>query len=165
MSVNERRYRGPLPTSDFNKMLAYEVMPPMVDFVSGEIHHTPFNSGERMLGIARYSAKVKSVNMSLLLSGKNNTNVPTVEADVFINRASCLTTKPKIKHVSGEATQQKTTFSEAGDTGVTASVVNESANSIVAGDVLTWRVYYSGEKAPTSKPHGAGIIVEFDPVD
>ncbi len=165
MSVNERRYRGPLPSSDFDKMLANEVMPPMVDFISGEIHHTPFNSGERMLGIARYSGKIKSVNMSVLLSGKHNTNVPTIEADVFINRASCLTTKPRIQHVSGEASQQKTTYTEAGDTGITRAVVNESAGSITAGDVLTWRAYYSGEVAPTSKPHGAGIIVEFDPAD
>lgn len=158
--TDARRYRGPLPGPDFARQIANEILPPFMDALSGEI------SADKNLplGIARYRGKIKSVNLGVRVSGKNDSDSPAIEADVKINGVSALSTKPKIAHVSGELSQQKTTYPEAADTGITDAVINQSANTFSAGDVLTWKVIYTGAASPTTKIADAFIIVEVEPL-
>ena len=82
-----------------------------------------------------------------------------------INKVSIFTTKPSIGHVSGESATigQKTTWAEAGDTGIIQPVINQATASFVIGDVLDWTAIYSGSGSPTEKIQSPGIVVEVEP--
>ena len=162
MTVSMKGYKGPLPTPDFRRQVAQESFPPFVDGVSGEFT----NSGEvRILGVAAFAGKVVNVIGSVAGSGKNDSSVPTVTFDVAINGTSIFTTKPIIAHVSGEVNQHKTSYDEADDTGITAAVINEDANTFAIGDILTWTAKYSGAAVPTTKIKSPSILVEVEPAD
>jgi len=115
------------------------------------------------LGMARYSGKIMNVALSVLKSGKDDSNALSLEADVLINGVSCLTTKPKIAHVSGEASMQKTTL-QSGDTGVTQAVVNAAANEFSVGDVIQWNAALTRTATPTSEMSNAVLLVEVEPL-
>ena len=153
-------FMGGWPSTHFPRMVSDAVSPPFVGILSGEVALTRRGMP---LGVARYPGRITSVNLSVLGSGKDDSSVPTCTANVKINGTSCLTTQPIVAHVSGEAAQQKTTVSEAADTGITEAVVNQSANTVAAGDVLTWDLVYTGNASPTTKAHNVVIIVEMDP--
>ena len=162
MSLSTKGYDGPLPTRDFRRQVANEVMVPFTDAVSGEFT----SSGEvRTLGVANFAGKVTKTIVSVASSGKNDSSAPTLTVDVAINGTSIFTTKPVIAHVSGEVAQHKTTYTEADDTGITAEVINQSACSFSIGDLLTWTAKYSGAASPTTKIKSIGIVVEVEPVD
>jgi hypothetical protein len=57
----------------------------------------------------------------------------------------------------------KTTDAEAADTGITAAVVDQSANTVVRGDVISYAIEYSGNTSPTTKMKNVTMLVEFDP--
>jgi hypothetical protein len=162
MSVEYKGYSGPLPSLDFRRQVANEVMIPFVDAISGEF----VSSGEvRTLGVANFTGKVVRTIESVAASGKNDSSVPKVTFDVAIDGVSIFTTKPVIAHVSGELSQHKTTFSEADDTGITTEVINQSSCEFAIGSILTWTAVYSGAANPTTKIKNPSIIVEVEPVD
>jgi len=135
-------------------------MQPNMDCVSGEV---TASKNSLSLGLARYGGKILGVGLSVLASGKDDTNSLYVEADVRINGVSCLTTKPKIAHVSGEASMQKTTL-ETGDTGITQAVVNQSANTFAVGDLISWNMELTRTASPTTEISNPSIIVEVEPL-
>lgn len=161
MSVVYSGYPGPLPVPDFRRMVANEVMPPFVDIISGEVAA----NADRPLGIARFAGKIKNVNLSCADCGWDaDAQAPYFSADVRINGVSAMTTKPAIKGNDDES-EQKTTYSDAGDAGITEAVIDTAANTFAQGDVLSWYLTYSGETSPDAKIKMPGIVVECDPVE
>lgn len=158
---NTRRKLFPLPSVQFPRQVAQEVFPPFIGTISGEL--TASRSG-MPLGIARFKGFITEVNMSALTVGKDDSNSPSGEVDVKINGVSCLSTRPYIRHLSGETSQQKTSYASAGDTGVRQSVINEAANDFNQGDVLTWDFIYGGDASPDADVMEAVcVIVEVEP--
>jgi hypothetical protein len=127
--------------------------------VSGELTATV---GGAPLGAPRFDGSIEDVWISVGASGKDDTNSLSVEADVRINGTSALTTKPKIAHVSGEASQQKTT-KVSGDTGVTQVDLNESANTFSAGDVISYDLVLTRTASPTTEISNVALVVELLP--
>lgn len=165
MSITTRGYPGPLPGPGFRQQVAAEVCPPLVDVISGEFSATV----NRPLGVARFKGRVKNVILSIANDGSDGTasNTPRVSGEVYINKTSIFTTVPSIGHVSGESASlgHKTSFDEAGDTGVIQPVINENANTFEVGDIFTWTAIYSGASSPNVKIQSPGIIVELEPTD
>ena len=153
-----RPISGPQGRFKENRFLAANIMPPMVATYSGEF---TINSTGGVLGAAPRSGVVRDVWLSVSASGKDDTNSLYVEADVFINGTTCLTTKPKIAHVSGEASQQKTT-KVTGDTGVTQRVL-ASTNTFNPGDIFTYNFELTRTATPTSEIDDVALVVEFEP--
>lgn len=160
MPTEPRYYRGPLPNPAFDKQVAAVEMNLNMDTISGEV---TASVGGRALGIAKYSGKILGVGLSVLASGKDDSNDLYVEADVMINGVTCLTTKPQIAHVSGEASQQKTTL-QTGDTGITAGVVDASAAEFTVGDIITWNMLLTRTASPTTEISNPSVIVEVEPL-
>lgn len=106
--------------------------------------------------------KIANVYLSVGASGKDDTNVLSVEGDVLINGESCFTTKPKIAHVSGEDSMHKTT-ALVGDTGVTMPVINMAANRYSPGDVITGSFTLVRTASPTTEISAPIMVVELDP--
>jgi len=128
--------------------------------VSGEI--TAQKTGYT-LGAVDFDGSISRVWLSVAASGKDDSNTLELEADVFINGTTCLTTKPKIAHVSGEASQQKTTLGSAADTGITEDVLLATANSFNAGDVLTYNFELTRTSSPTTEMKAPCLVVELMP--
>lgn len=161
MSIENKGYGGPLPTKDFRRQVATEVMVPFADSISGEIAATTV----RNLGVANFAGKVKRTIIGVSTAGKDDSDQPTVTVDVRINGTSIYSTQPVIAAVSGEVAQHKTTWSEAADTGITDEVINEAANSFEIGDVFDWTAKYSGAGSPTTKMANVSIVVEVEPTE
>jgi hypothetical protein len=147
------------PTPKFNQYLAANVLPPMSAVLSGEI---TANIARAPLGAVRTGCTISDVWLSINASGKDNTNALSLTGNVYINGVSCLTTAPIISHVSGEASTNKTT-KITGDTGITKSVVNASANTCMPGDMLTYSFTRTRTASPTTEMSNAVIVVEFLP--
>jgi hypothetical protein len=160
MSITTRGYAGPLPHPDFRRQVADEVLPPFVGVISGEISA----SSTLVLGVARFPGKIKAVNLSVLGSGKNDTQVPTMTVTPRINGVSAVSTPPAIAHVSGETAQHKSTYVEAADTGITQASINDSACTFAVGDIITALCAYSGNTSPTTKMNNLAVIVECMPL-
>ncbi len=160
MSQEPRFYRGPLPDPAFGKQAASVAMQLNDGWVSGEITASRTNEP---LGLARYAGKVLNASLSVLASGKDDSNDLYVEADVMINEVSVLTTKPKVAHVSGEASSQKTSL-ETGDTGITQAVINVAACEFAVGDVITWNLELTRTASPTTEINSAVLTVEVEPI-
>jgi hypothetical protein len=157
-----RNFAGPLPTPNFPQQVAASVQAPFVGFYSGEV---TTSIGQRPLGMARYAGKITGVYLSVGGCGKDDTpaNTPRISGEVYINGTTCLTTTPKIGCHSGEADQQKTTMTEAADTNVAAAVIDRTANTVAAGDVITWALTYAGSTSPTTKLKHPCVLVEVTP--
>ena len=156
------KYTGPYPTTDFPRQVARVNMPPFKDTISGEI--VTASRADRTLGIANIAGKIIGLIASVSTCGKRDSSEPTGTFDVKINGVSALSTKAVIAHVSGEAAQFKTTWSEAADTGITQAVVNNAACDLAIGDLVTWQFVYTGNDSPTVKMANPTIIVEVDPI-
>jgi hypothetical protein len=158
-----RGNKGPLPSANFRKQLADEVMPPFTDIISGEFAATV----NRPLGIARFKGRITNVIMSVANDGVGAAvaDTPRLSGEVYINKTPVFSTKPSIGHVSGENATglQKTTWSEAADTGIIQPVIDQSAASFDVGDVIDWAAIYSGSGSPTIKIQSPVIIVEVEP--
>lgn len=155
-----RRYSGPLPNPRFAQQVSDIALPPLVDCLSGEV---TASVGGRPLGLARFDGSIVAVNLSCKVSGKDDSNDLYFEADVRINDTTVFTTKPQIAHVSGEAAQQKTTYEEAADTGITSAVINASAAEFSAGDVIEWDFLITRTASPTTEIADPCIMVELRP--
>jgi hypothetical protein len=157
-----RNFAGPLPSPGFPQQVAAVVQPPFIGFYSGEV---VASIGQRPLGMTRYAGRVTGVYMAVSSCGKDDTpaNTPRISGEVYINGVSCLTTTPKIGCVSGETAAQKTTMVEADDDYVVAAVVDQTANEVAAGDVITWALTYGGSTSPTTKIKHPCVLVEVTP--
>ena len=160
MSTTPRYFRGPFPNPSFDRQVAAVEMQPNMDCISGEV---TASVGGRSLGVARYAGKILGVHIAVGASGKDDSNDLYFEADVMINGVTCLTTKPQIAHVSGEASSQKSTLN-TDDTGLTQAVVNVSASEFAAGDVLTWNMLLTRTASPTTEIANPSVIVEVEPL-
>lgn len=155
------RSKTPFPYPQMEILGDSRIQPPLQYAYSGEITVT---TGQNPIGVVRKAGRVVDVSLSAGLSGKGDDSDPLqISGDVFINGVTCLTTKPSISYVSGEASQQKTT-KVTGDTGVTQAVVNTSANTVAPGDVLTCTFTVERTASPTSEISNPVIVVEFEPV-
>jgi len=115
------------------------------------------------LAAVDFDGAINKVWLSVAASGKDSSNTLAIEADVFINGTTCLTTKPKIAHVSGETSQQKTTLGSAADTGITEAVLLDTAKSFNAGDVLTYNFELTRTSSPTTEIKAPCLVVELMP--
>jgi hypothetical protein len=152
--------QGPFVSVAINKQNAANIQAPLVGVVSGEF--TTSSPGVP-LGAMNGGGRMSNVWLSIATSGKDDAQTLGVEVDVKINGSTCLATKPKILHVSGEASQQKTT-KITGDTGITQAVMNASANTYTAGDVITWDRTVTRTASPTTEMANLVVVVEFEPI-
>lgn len=148
---------GPFPSVAFNEQVAANALVPAVAVFSGELKADLYGT----LGSPRVGGRVSDVWLSIGASGKDDSNTLSVEGDVLINGTTCLSTKPKIAHVSGEASQQKTT-KVTGDTGITQRAL-ATASTFSAGDVLTYVFDITRTATPTTEMDNAVLTVEFEP--
>ena len=148
----------PLPSVGFNEAVAGNVLAPLQAVVSGEI---TANVGGDTLGAARGAGKVKDVWIAVMASGKDDSNTLSLTGNVKINGTTCLTTQPILAHVSGEASQQKST-NNSNDTGITAAVVDYSNNTFTAGDVFTYDLTLTRTASPTTEMQAAVLVVELE---
>lgn len=158
--MKSRSDSGPLPNQRFAQQVADVAMVPLIGGISGELTTSPAGLP---LGVARFDGAIVGVYGSVVASGKDDTNALSLEFDVTINRTSIFTTKPVIAHVSGEASQQKTTYPEAADTGITEAVINASAAEFSAGDVIAWNLVLTRTASPTTEMDHPNVIVELRP--
>ena len=155
----KRGYQGPLPSVDFRRQVADEVLGPFYGTISGEF---AASRAGMPLAVTRHAGMIKSVHLSAYC-GYNSANEPTIEADVKINGTSVFTTKPKLAGDDSEA-GYGTTFEEADFAGATQAVLDGDAIEFAAGDLLTWDLAYTGDSSPSVKTANPAIIVEVEPL-
>lgn len=143
-----------------HKSAAVDLMDKIEGFYSGELI---LSTGLIPFGMSRASGRIKQFDMSVNASGKDDSAQLAVSGEVFINGISALTTVARIGHVSGEASQQKTTNSIAGDASVTQAVVDQTANSFNPGDVFTYALTLDRTSSPTTEISNIVVLLEFDP--
>jgi hypothetical protein len=148
----------PLPETGWRERLALNVMPPLQGCVSGELTA----NSVLPLGLARFKGAVKDVFISVAASGKDDSNTLSVAGEVRINGTTCLSTQPAIAHVSGEASQQKTTGT-TGDTGITAAVLDYTNYTFDIGDYFEAEFKLTRTASPTTEIANPCIIVELEP--
>lgn len=151
--------KGPLPSPGLMRQIAANAMVPLMDTYSGEI---TANVEAKPLGAAILGGRISEVFLSVEASGKDDSNTLSIEGDVFINGTTCFGTKPKIAHVSGEVSQQKTT-AVTGDTGITQSVMDPDANSFSIGDVISYDFNMVRTASPTTEIQDPVIVVKLEP--
>jgi hypothetical protein len=144
----------------FAQQVADIAMPPMQGCLSGD---QTADALANPLGIARFDGAIVGFYVSVGGSGKDDSNALSAAFDVNINGVSALTTEADIAHVSGEASQHKTTFPEAADTGVTEAVIDPDAAEFSAGDVITWDFDITRTASPTTEISNPCVIVELRP--
>jgi hypothetical protein len=132
----------------------------MQEAVSGEVTASRTNVP---LGAAAFAGRVSAAWFSVEESGKDDSNDLYLEMNVKINGTTCLSTKAKIAHVSGESSMQKTTV-VTGDTGVTQAVVDNSANSCSIGDIITYDLELTRTASPTTEMSTPSVAVELEPI-
>ena len=150
---------GPDPSPGFKQQVAGAIEIPLTDTFSGEITGS---SPGKPIGAPRYKGSVQDVWLSIGASGKDDTNTLSIEVDVMINGTSCLTTAPKIAHVSGEASTNKTTR-DAGDTGITQAVLDGDNNTYEVGDSFMASWTLTRTASPTTEMANAALVVELKP--
>ena len=151
--------KGPLPSPALLAQIAANAMVPLMAKYSGELTGHIWKDP---LGAAILGGRVSEVFLSVEASGKDDSNTLQIEADVLINGTSCLTTLPAIAHVSGEASQHKTT-AVVGDTGITRSVMNPAANEFSIGDVFSYSMELTRTASPTTEIKNPVIVVKLEP--
>lgn len=155
-----KEFQGPFPSVGWRKRLSVNVMPPMQDVYSGNLVASVV---ARPMGAARTGAKVTNVWLSALACGRDDSNALMFSGEVFINGTSCLSTLPSINSTNGAASEHKTT-KVTGDTGITQAVINTAANTVAAGDVITYTFHVVRTATPTTEIKNAVIEVEFEPI-
>lgn len=152
--------RGPFPGVGFKEQVAANSPFPMQVLFSGEIVND-FQSVP--VGAANYAGRISAPWLSVLQSGKDDTNTLSLTVDILINGTSCLTTAPIIAHVSGEASTNKTTKTDD-DTGVTQAVVDPDNNTVSEGDFITCDVTLTRTASPTTEMEHLAVAVPIYPV-
>ena len=149
----------PYPSPFFGKQVEFAISQSFGLAVSGEL-----TTGRDCapIGSPKTSGRVANVYLSVERSGKDDSHALQVSGEVYINSTSCLSTQPSISHVSGEASQQKTTI-VAGDTGIAQAVIDQDNNSYNAGDVITADLILERTATPTTEIRSPILVVELDP--
>ena len=155
-----RRQAGPYPSPAFFKQIANDGVFPLVGEYSGELTD---NVKNHALGAAQRGCRVAGVWMSVEQTGKDSSNPLHVTGEVYINGTTCLTTRPAIGHISGESSQQKTTR-VLGDTAITQAVVDQDANTLTDGDVITYDLDLTRTASPTSEMRNVVLVVDLEPI-
>jgi len=150
----------PLPYVEANKQQASYIMAPLTYSKSGEF---TTNISGLPIGALRNGARISDLWLSCQESGKDDTNTLSFTADVLINGTSALDTQPVIAHVSGEASQAKTSRI-TGDTGITQAVMDEDNNLGSVGDTITIDLTLTRTASPTTEIKHPTVVVEFEPV-
>lgn len=154
-----KRYQGPYPSVNFSKQVNEVAEPSLMVVFSGEMTATQSNFP---FGAVKGGGEIVNAWLSVEASGKDDSETLSVALDVKINGTTCLTTNPAIAHVSGEASQQKTT-KEADDTGITQAVIDPDANDCVAGDMITGDLTLTRTASPTTEILNVAAVVELEP--
>lgn len=152
-------FLGPFPNPAFKQQVANQGEPRLVALISGEM---TTGRTDAPLGTPRYAGSVTKAWFSVERSGKDDSNDLQLELDVKINGTSCLTTKPVIAHVSGEASTNKTTV-ETGDTGVTEGVIDGTVNTYNPGDLISYDLTLTRTATPTTEMRNPVVVVELTP--
>jgi len=150
----------PFPSVAFMKLLSAHGFLSMQVTLSGE---TTLGVKSAPLGAARFGGKVTNVWLTVGASGKDDTNGLHISGEVYINGTSCLSTQPAISHVSGEASQQKTT-KVTGDTGVTQAVMDTDNNEFTSGDIFTYDLDVARTASPTTEISNVILVVDIEPI-
>jgi len=158
--MKSRSDSGPLPTQRFAQQVADIAMPPLQGSLTGD---QTSDALVNPAGIARFDGAIVGFYVSVGASGKDDSNALSAEFDCKINGVTCLSTLPIIAHVSGEASQQKTSFPEAADTGITEAVIDPAAAEFSAGDVITWDFDITRTASPTTEMNAPCAIIELRP--
>lgn len=154
-----RRKLGPYPVTNFPQLVNEVAENPFTVTISGEITASKLGAP---LGAVKFPGKVVDVWMSIVGSGKDDSNTLSIEGNVYINGTTCLSTQPKIAHVSGEAATNKTT-KVTGSTGITQGVVDADADDVSAGDIITGDIALTRTASPTTEMNNAALVVEIEP--
>lgn len=154
-----RRYQGAYPNINFPQQSNEVVEPSLMKVFSGQL---TVNQTGVPIGAAKGTGRVVDAWISVLESGKDDSSTLSLTADVKINGTSCLTTQPILAHVSGEASQQKTT-KEDDDTGVTQAVVDSGADDYAPGDIFTIDLTLTRTASPTTEMSNVAVVVELEP--
>lgn len=157
------KYKGRLPFGDPSELrrLALNGMPPLQDTYSGELAVSIY---DKPIGIANGSGRVVDFILSVQGHGQDDDNNLDISGELYINGVTCLTTRPTIGYVSGEASQQKTT-AITGDTAITQAAIDTSANEVTRGDVLSYDLIVNSQSSPDAKLHNPCVVVVFEPYD
>jgi len=156
-------YLGPLPAVGFNRFSGKSGYDSITLCVSGEITVTKRGLP---VGIARKSGMITNVGLSLLTCGSDGTDALNMSANVKINGTTCLTTQPNI--VAGGAggtntgTAENRTTLDPNDSGITAAVIDTTANSVYVGDVITCDLTLV-RTTPETEMADAIVVVDFEP--
>ena len=151
-------FAGPNPSPGFEQQVAASIEIPLTYHISGE---TTASKNGVPIGAPRKAGRIDNAYLSVGASGKDDSNTLSIEADVLVNGTTCLTTKPKIAHVSGEASTNKTT-KEVGDTGITQAVM-ASDNDYSPGDSITANFTMTRTATPTTVMANISLVVELRP--
>ena len=152
------RYQGPYPSVNFSKQVNEVAEPSQMVVFSGEL---TANKTGFPIGACKDGGEIVGVWLSVGASGKDDDTALSATLDIKINGTTCLTTSPDIAHVSGEASQQKTTKA-TGDTGITEAVLDSDANDCAAGDMITGSLTLT-RTSPTTEISNVAVVVEFEP--
>ncbi|RLI01788.1 hypothetical protein DRO30_03610 [Candidatus Bathyarchaeota archaeon] len=154
-----KKLQGPFPSPGFREQISANVLPPLIGFYSGEV---TTSIGETPIGAVHSGGRISSVWMSVRSCGQDDSNTLKIEADVYLNGVSCLSTKPAISYVSGEAASQKTTV-VTGDTGITQAVLDSTNIDVDPGDVLTFDLTLTRTATPAHEITHPCVVVEIQP--
>ncbi|MFA6735898.1 MAG: hypothetical protein WCR87_03145 [Saccharofermentanales bacterium] len=156
-----KEMQGPFPAGVAGlKSIAANNLPPLFVSVSGNL--TSSVSGAP-IGAARCAGRVRKFWFTLGASGKDDTNPLQVSGELKINGTTCLSTRPSIGHISGEASQHKTTL-VTGDTGMTQAVIDGDANSFSAGDIFTYDLDLVRTASPDTEISSIVVCAELEPL-
>jgi len=156
-----KRDRLPSPSVAFGHRVNEMVTSPLVADYSGELIASIVKGN---LGAVVDPARVVDVWISEGASGKDDDSPLEISGEVFINGVSVLSTTVGIGHVSGEASQHKTTR-VTGDTGITQAVVDTDANTANPGDVVTYDIILDRTSDPTTEISSVSLVVELEPLN
>lgn len=155
-----RPMAGPFPSVAFFKQIGRDGIVPVQAIFSGEF---TLNVKSAPLAAVPRGARVTNVWMSVGASGKDDDTGLSVTGEVYINGTSCLSIRPAIAHVSGEASQQKTT-KVTGDTGIRQATIDTDANTLTDGDMLTYDLDLVRTATPTTEIQNVILVVELEPI-
>jgi len=149
----------PRPNAQFTAQVNAAAFNPLQASYSGELVATQTVP----LGAAKKPGRLSDFWLSANASGKDDNSALQVSGEVYINSVSALTTRPSIEHVSGEASQNKTT-KVTGDTGITQAVIDQDANTVAPGDMITAVLTVVRTATPATEMSNLAIVVELQPL-
>jgi len=156
-----KKNRLPSPSVVFGHQVNEMITSPQVIAPSGEFTASIVTGN---LGPVLDPARISDSWLSVGASGKDDDDDLSLTGSVYINGVAALSTEPAIAHVSGEASQQKTTR-VTGDTGITHAVVDTDNNTANPGDVITYDLTLVRTASPTTEMSSVSLVVELEPLN